>query len=538
MQPEFTPRDENTKIFHDLFRTKRTLGILTTKRLPRISAMKFFQSFGAIRSTIGPEEIEIMVDETQLNQLIKFHAVLFRDVLTTWQSFFVHDSQHSFIIVPTTGATILWDIVQEFQQLQPLYEKSTQERYNVEYRPEDWLYRVVCPWYRADQTTRHIVTKVHEHLTPFSDFPNPSHETYASYVKDKYKQQVEQSRQFLIEVKPVTQKLNRLHSGEGEDGKKNSSIRGPELLIPELCHNFHFPGDLWLKLIILPSVLHRMFYCLHAEQLRLHINNYVGLKVIDYQPKPVPERMNRRPQKNSNDRHAEISYMQTNQNKNDKQIIDRESISSRLSCPWNDYEEPIDLHRNLDRIFSLEIDYHHEFISRGLRALTIIGEEEDEVDDQDIRARYISNMGRKRNQPMAICDANTEEKMLIEILNVTDTQIGVEQHELLAAITAASSGDIFDSERLEVLGDAFLKFGVSVYLTQTHVNWHEGHLTSVKGQLVSNRNLFYLADRIHLPGILKINKFSPKDDWIPPMVRAPAFVQVLFCIKRSTKYIY
>lgn len=347
-----------------------------------------------------------------------------------------------------------------------------------------------------------------------------------------------QPQQFLIEVKAVTQKFNRLHSGESEDGRKTASIRGPELLIPELCHNFHFPGDLWLKLTIMPSVLHRLFNLLHAEQIRLDINTFVGLNIIDYQPQPVPERTNRqRPKDNPNDRRPEISYMQTNQRR-DKKFIDHESISSRLNCPWNEYEQPIDLHRNLDSIYQLEIDYHHEFITRKLNRLNII-DELDEDDEQSMRARYISqDAHRPRTQPMAICDATDLVKMKIDILSDRETAAprGVEQHEILTAITASSSGDIFDSERLEVLGDAFLKFGVSMYLIQTHSNWHEGHLTSVKGQLVSNRNLFYLAHRWRLPGMLKINKFAPKDDWLPPMVRVPEFVQVFFFwVKRLPK---
>lgn len=131
MEPVFKSTDENINVFRDLFQTKRNFGILTTKRLPRLGSMKFFQSFGTILCTVEPEASQVVLTETELNLLIKFHTVLLKDVLATWQSFFVLDSVNSFIIVPTRQDTIQWDIVEEFQRLQPLLAKSEQERFNV-----------------------------------------------------------------------------------------------------------------------------------------------------------------------------------------------------------------------------------------------------------------------------------------------------------------------------------------------------------------------------------------------------------------------
>lgn len=77
-----------------------------------------------------------------------------------------------------------------------------------------------------------------------------------------------------------------------------------------------------------------------------------------------------------------------------------------------------------------------------------------------------------------------------------------------------------------MLGDAFLKFGVSLYLIQKHSEWQEGSLTSMKGQIVGNRNLCYAAIRLKLPGMIKIHNFSPKHDWQPPMFKVEDQVQV------------
>lgn len=68
-------------------------------------------------------------------------------------------------------------------------------------------------------------------------------------------------------------------------------------------------------------------------------------------------------------------------------------------------------------------------------------------------------------------------------------------------------GDVFDMERFETIGDAFLKFIASLYLFKSHAKWHEGHLTSLKGRMVSNRNLFYIGTDYGLASMLKTTKF-------------------------------
>lgn len=523
--PDFVPNknDANEGVFHSLYQSNHTFGILTTKPIPRLGTMKFFQTFGAIDCAIASDPREVEINDNKLRRLRKFHATLFRNVLKTWKSFFVCDTKNSFIIAPTDGRNILWEIVDEFQQMDGLHEKSEQERYNVRYRAEDWLHRVICPWYRADQDTRYVVTKVYEHLTPFSDFPNPSHDNYAHYVEDKYRLKVVQREQFLIEVKAITQKYNRLHSGQGEDGKKHSAIRGPEILIPELCHNFKFPGDLWLKLTLIPSALHRLQFLLYAEEWRLQINRFVCLNIVNYQPQPVIDHMVQREQTDQNDRPPQISFIHPNQDNTQPRVVsERDQISGvAFDCPWLEQHEPIDIQRNLDQIYELEIDYHYQFLNKKLPQLSII-EEDDE--DGHIQMDYISTTLNRQHEPMAICDTPSEAKMRIEILEVSESIRGCEQHELLAAITTSSSADVFDMERFELIGDAFLKFSASLHLIQRHVNWHEGFLSSVKGAIVSNRNLYYCAKRMGLPGMMKTNLFNPRDDWIPPMLRVPEFV--------------
>lgn len=91
---------------------------------------------------------------------------------------------------------------------------------------------------------------------------------------------------------------------------------------------------------------------------------------------------------------------------------------------------------------------------------------------------------------------------------------------LLEAVTCASSSDEFNLERLEMLGDSFLKMAVSIY-----VYWHENHkdegkLTKYRTRQISNKNLFNLALRKGIPGYVKYDRLL-KTTWSPPGFTLP-----------------
>ena len=71
-------------------------------------------------------------------------------------------------------------------------------------------------------------------------------------------------------------------------------------------------------------------------------------------------------------------------------------------------------------------------------------------------------------------------------------------------ITASSANDIINYERLETLGDSFLKYIVTLSLFLSFPDKDEGKLTAVKGKMVGNRNLFYCGNKIKLGNILKV----------------------------------
>lgn len=87
---------------------------------------------------------------------------------------------------------------------------------------------------------------------------------------------------------------------------------------------------------------------------------------------------------------------------------------------------------------------------------------------------------------------------------------------LLQALTLSNAADGFDLERLETVGDSFLKQAITVYLYLTYPNIHEGKLSYLRSKQVSNYNLYKLGKRKGLQELIISNKFEPLESWLPP----------------------
>lgn len=86
---------------------------------------------------------------------------------------------------------------------------------------------------------------------------------------------------------------------------------------------------------------------------------------------------------------------------------------------------------------------------------------------------------------------------------------------LLQALTLSNAGDGFDLERLETVGDSFLKQAVTVYIYCTYTHVHEGKLSFFRSKMVSNYNLYKLGKRKSLGEYLISTKFEPFENWVP-----------------------
>ncbi|XP_010495321.1 PREDICTED: dicer-like protein 4 [Camelina sativa] len=85
----------------------------------------------------------------------------------------------------------------------------------------------------------------------------------------------------------------------------------------------------------------------------------------------------------------------------------------------------------------------------------------------------------------------------------------VSGHRVLEALTTEKCHEHFSLERLEVLGDAFLKFAVSRHLFLLHDWLDEGELTRRRSNVVNNSNLCRLAIKRNLQVYIRDQAFDP-----------------------------
>lgn len=91
------------------------------------------------------------------------------------------------------------------------------------------------------------------------------------------------------------------------------------------------------------------------------------------------------------------------------------------------------------------------------------------------------------------------------------------QLQILEALTAASCQETFCYERAELLGDAYLKWVVSRFLFLKYPQKHEGQLTRMRQQKVSNMVLYHHALERGLQSYIQADRFAPSR-WAAPGV--------------------
>ncbi|KAK5975276.1 RNase III domain-containing protein, partial [Trichostrongylus colubriformis] len=99
---------------------------------------------------------------------------------------------------------------------------------------------------------------------------------------------------------------------------------------------------------------------------------------------------------------------------------------------------------------------------------------------------------------------------------LTENPYGVSPRLLLTALTTSNANDGINLERLETIGDSFLKYSVTDYLYHSHPDQHEGKLSFARSKEVSNCNLYRLGKRLGIPSLIVASKFDVYDSWLPP----------------------
>lgn len=145
--------------------------------------------------------------------------------------------------------------------------------------------------------------------------------------------------------------------------------------------------------------------------------------------------------------------------------------------------------------------------------------------EEFFRNRVLTRL--KVNDATEICATDGVEEFVDENGFSFDRQPDLQNHPgpspsiILQALTMSNANDGINLERLETIGDSFLKYAITTYLYCTYENVHEGKLSHLRSRQVSNLNLYRLGRRKILGEFMVATKFEPHDNWLPPCYYVP-----------------
>ncbi|RWS31367.1 endoribonuclease Dicer-like protein [Leptotrombidium deliense] len=93
---------------------------------------------------------------------------------------------------------------------------------------------------------------------------------------------------------------------------------------------------------------------------------------------------------------------------------------------------------------------------------------------------------------------------------------------ILQALTMSNASDGINLERLETVGDSFLKYAVTAFLYCFCPSIHEGKLSFLRSRQISNYNLYRLGKLKRFGELMVATKFEPNDNWLPPGFMVPS----------------
>uniref|UniRef100_A0A0K8S5D2 Uncharacterized protein n=1 Tax=Lygus hesperus TaxID=30085 RepID=A0A0K8S5D2_LYGHE len=480
-------------------------AMLSSKPLPKLCDFSLYMNMGEVVIRVLDSISTVTLTQNEITMASNFHTFLFTEVLPVAKKFLVKDfdnQENSYWVVPVItdlerrSATIDWKTIREHSSLPEIKPVPSDFREKQKIKGSNYVGKVVVPWYRPGgvPSLRYIVTKVCEELSPSSPFPSETYATYSDYFQVRYGERVLNSDQPLIEVRAISSKINCIRPRGGyKSASKRKRLEDDfeETLIPELCILVDFPAAYMLKATILPSLFHRVHHLLLAEELRRKIVVETSLGKMN-PPGNTWKKLE-----------VDTTCLTTDEEPSTQSTV---GVSDRLTenmealqpstFPWRPEEEPVDIERQLNHVDLLSIIHYNKFVSSGMKSFPDL---------------QISGAIRPVSPP-----SNQSAAPRLKVLDVDmNSSCGPQLPDILPVITSMRAADIVNYERLETLGDSFLKFAVSLILFSYYPELNEGKLTQVKGKIIGNRNLYYCGHDLGLGEIIKARDFSPEDLLVP-----------------------
>ncbi|XP_029453260.1 endoribonuclease Dicer-like [Rhinatrema bivittatum] len=386
------------------------------------------------------------------------------------------------------------------------------------------------------------------------------------------------SRLNLLTPRHLNQKGKALPLSSAEKRKaKWESLQNKQILVPELCAIHPIPASLWRKAVCLPSILYRLHCLLTAEELRAQtaIDAGVGIKALpaDFRypnldfgwkksidSKTFASIPSSSLAKNENyckqsttvvpENAAHQDPIQTSTEINDQTSVNGKPLVSESPC-----KRQTDDVSELAAVNGVSCPKYFasgkcDLVSKDLYAENHLDSCGQGMPVQSTTSFPFQNLHSSEKQPQAsnecivlsnkyldgVDHKSTSDECpglasTLKALHVSEDPrghgngpsrgcssktLGPNPGLILQALTLSNASDGFNLERLEMLGDSFLKHAITTYLFCTYPDAHEGRLSYMRSKKVSNCNLYRLGKKKGLPSRMVVSIFDPPVNWLPP----------------------
>lgn len=377
------------------------------------------------------------------------------------------------------------------------------------------------------------------------------------------------SRLNLLTPRHLNQKGKALPLSSAEKRKaKWESLQNKQILVPELCAIHPIPASLWRKAVCLPSILYRLHCLLTAEELRAQTASEAG---VGAQTLPPDFRYSNLDfgWKRSIDSKTFISCPESCSDDDDDHCEHQQTLAPDPSCPT----PPSIPHSSLpEQRPPAAPESGNTTCTRNLtNGTALVTDCNDSCHQDNCQCSQPSSPGQQSpesiktstsvpvqpshslkkssscppqpsggctpgrtsdhtNKATSVCSQVTTGP---NVATAPSPDLGASpQHRdqtgnsskclgpnpglILQALTLSNASDGFNLERLEMLGDSFLKHAITTYLFCTYPDAHEGRLSYMRSKKVSNCNLYRLGKKKGLPSRMVVSIFDPPVNWLPP----------------------
>lgn len=185
--------------------------------------------------------------------------------------------------------------------------------------------------------------------------------------------------------------------------------------------------------------------------------------------------------------------------------------------PWKELDEPVDIERALD-ITLMDIALYENFIQQSITE----------------KEYFLKNECLFDSKMCAITYHKEYERKAIKLLEIQNNPAGPQLRDIYQALNTAKANNIVNLERLETLGDSFLKLTISLYIILKYPDYNEGQATALKGRIISNKNLFYLGRQKEISSYLNNSDVIGESQWLPPCFVVPEIIREKILSKKMS----